>query len=66
MVQMKFVTMSLEQYNSLIGGMLNQWCALAKLRAEIEGKKERICWDVKGLGIWSVTVGIKKKKRRIG
>jgi len=63
---MKFVTISLEQYNSLIDGMLNQWCALAKLRAEIEGKKERICWDVKGLGIWSVTVGIKKKKRRIG
>ena len=51
MVQMKFVTISLEQYNSLIDGMLNQWCALAKLRAEIEGKKERICWDVKGLGI---------------
>ena len=58
--------MSLEQYNSLMGGILNQWHAFAKLRAEIEGKKERICWDVKGLGIWSVTVGIKKKKRRIG
>ena len=28
--------MSLEQYNSLIGSMLNQQYALAKLRAEIE------------------------------
>ena len=28
--------MSLEQYNSLMGSMLNQQHALAKLRAEIE------------------------------
>ena len=36
--------MSLEQYNSLVGGMLNQWHALAKLRAEIEERERRVCW----------------------
>ena len=39
--------MSLEQYNSLMGGMFNQWHALAKLRAEIEGKEGRECWGCK-------------------
>jgi len=33
--------MSLEQYNSLMSGMLNQQHALAKLRVEIKGKGER-------------------------
>jgi len=35
--------MSLEVYNQLISNMLNQRQALAKLRAEIEGREERIC-----------------------
>ena len=34
--------MSLEQYNSLMGSMLNQWHALAKLRAEI---CSNLVWD---------------------
>jgi len=42
--------MSLEQYNSLIGSMLNQWHALAKLRAEIERRKGRVCWGCKRFG----------------
>jgi len=25
--------------------MLNQWHTLAKLRAEIEGREERVCWE---------------------
>ena len=44
--------------------MLNQQHALAKLRAKIEGREERICWGVKGLGTWPITAGIKKEKRR--
>ena len=36
--------MSLEQYNSLMSGMLNQQHALTKLRAEIEGRKGKVCW----------------------
>jgi len=36
--------MSLEQYNSLIGSMLNQQHALAKLKAKIEGRERRVCW----------------------
>ena len=42
--------MSLEQYNSLMGSMLNQQHALAKLRTEIEGRKERICWGCRKFG----------------
>jgi len=42
--------MSLEQYNSLMSGMLNQWHALAKLRAEIEGREGRVCWGYKRFG----------------
>ena len=38
--------MSLEQYNSLMGGMFNQWHTLAKLRAKIEGREGRVCWGV--------------------
>jgi len=39
--------MSLEQYNSLINRMLNQWCTLAKLRIEIEKREERVYWKYK-------------------
>jgi len=35
--------MSLEVYNQLMSNMLNQRHALAKLRAELEGREERIC-----------------------
>ena len=38
---------SLEQYNSLISGMLKQWYALTKLRAEIERRERRVCWECK-------------------
>ena len=39
--------MSLEQYNSLMSEMLNQWCALTKLRTEIERREGRVCWEYK-------------------
>ena len=42
--------MSLEQYNSLMDSMLNQWHALAKLRAEIEGRKGRVYWGCRKFG----------------
>jgi len=42
--------MSLEQYNSLMGSMLSQWHALAKLRAEIEGREGRVCWGCRRFG----------------
>jgi len=35
--------MSLEQYNKLMSDMFNKRHALAKLRAELEGREERIC-----------------------
>ena len=33
-----------------MGSMLNQWCTLAKLRAEIEGRKGRVCWGYRKFG----------------
>ena len=42
--------MFLEQYNFLMDSMLNQWHALAKLRAEIEGREERVCWGYRKFG----------------
>jgi len=33
-----------------MGSMLNQQCALAKLRAEIEGREERVCWGYRRFG----------------
>jgi len=33
-----------------MGSMLNQWHALAKLRAEIEGREERVCWGCRKFG----------------
>ena len=42
--------MSLEHYNSLMGSMLNQQHALAKLRAEIEEREGRICWGYRKFG----------------
>ena len=42
--------MSLEQYNFLMGSMLNQWHALAKVRAEIEGREGRVCWGCRRFG----------------
>ena len=40
--------MSLEQYNSLMSNLLNQKRTLAKLRAELEGRRGRICQCCKG------------------
>jgi len=42
--------MSLEQYNSLMSSMLNQQCTLTKLRAEIEGREERMYWEYRKFG----------------
>jgi len=33
-----------------MGSMLNKWCALAKLRAEIEGREGRVCWGYRKFG----------------
>jgi len=35
--------MSLEQYNNLMSNMLNQRHALAKIRAELEGREGKLC-----------------------
>ena len=42
--------MSQMQYNSLISNLLNKKHALAKLRAELEGRKGKLCQCYKGFG----------------
>jgi len=39
--------MSLQQFNNLMSNMLNQQCALAKLRAELEERVGRKCKSCK-------------------
>jgi len=58
--------MSLEQYNSLMSGMLNQWHALAKLRAEIEEREGRVCWSCKGFGHLAQNCRNKVEKEKRG
>jgi len=40
--------MSQEQYNTLLSNLLREKCALAKLRVELEGRKEKLCRSCKG------------------
>jgi len=42
--------MSQQQYNNLMSTILKEKCALAKLRAELEGQKGKICWCCKKFG----------------
>jgi len=59
-------TISLKQYNSLINNILNQWQALTKLRAELEKRKERECFNCRKFGHLAHncrnSVGEKKRK----
>lgn len=42
--------MFLQQHNQLMSSMLNQKKALAKLRAELEGRERRKCWGCRKFG----------------
>jgi len=40
--------MSLQQYNSLMSNLLKEKYTLAKLRKELEGRREKLCRSYKG------------------
>jgi len=42
--------MSQEQYNNLLSSLLKEKCTLAKLRVELEERKEKLCRSYKGFG----------------
>jgi len=42
--------MSLEQYNSILSNMLKQKQSLARLREELEERKEKLCFSYKKFG----------------
>jgi len=56
--------MSLEQYNSLMGSMLNQRHALAKLRGEIEKRERRVCWGYRKFGHLAYNCRNKKEEEK--
>jgi len=40
--------MSQEQYNSILSNMLKEKHTLNKLREELEGRREKLCFNCKG------------------
>ena len=56
--------MSLDQYNFLMNSMLNQWSALTKLRAELEGRDKRKCWSCEKFGYLVYNCRNKDKKKK--
>ena len=60
-------TMSVEVYNQLMSNMLNQRCALAKLKAELEGREGRICRRCGRFGhlAWKCKSGEEQRKEKV-
>jgi len=56
--------MSLDQYNKLINNKLNERYALAKLRAELEGREGDYVGIVEGSDTSSENVEVEKSSRR--
>jgi len=42
--------MSQQQYYNIMSNLLKEKCALASLRAKLEGRRERECWKCRGFG----------------
>ena len=53
--------MSQTQYDSLMSSLLNEKHALAKLRAELEGRRGKLCRYCKGFGYLAQNCKNKKK-----
>jgi len=56
--------MSQEQYNSLMSSLLKEKRALAKLREELEEKKEKLCRSCKRFGHLARNCRNKKKEEK--
>jgi len=58
--------MSQTQYNALMSNLLNQKHALAKLRAELEGRRRRVCQCCKGFGYLAQNCRNRDKEEKRG
>jgi len=56
--------MSLDQYNTLMSGILNQWYALAKLKTVIEDRKKRVYWKYRKFRYLAYNCKNRKKKTK--
>jgi len=56
--------MSQEQYNSLMSSLLKEKRALAKLREELEGRKEKLCRSCKGFGYLAKNCRNRKERKK--
>jgi len=56
--------MSLTQYNNLMSSMLKQKYSLTKLRKELEGRKEKLCFSCKRFGYLAQNYKNKKEAEK--
>jgi len=56
--------MSQQQYNQLLSNLLEEKQALTSLRAQLEGKKECVCWECRRFMYLACNCRIKKKEEK--
>ena len=55
--------MSQQQYHNIMSNLLKEKHTLASLRAKLEGKQERECWNCRGFGHQAQHCRKKRKKK---
>jgi len=56
--------MSLSQYNTLMSSILNQKCALTKLRTELKERQRKLCYECKKFGYLACNYRNKEEEKK--